>query len=51
MMDPGLDWQRIRHLLKLGVFTLLTVLATGWISMGNLWMMGGLLLASRRVSQ
>lgn len=25
------------------------VLATGWISVGNLWMMGGLLVASRRL--
>ena len=39
-------------LMKLiGDFGLTNALATGWISIGNLWMMGGLLLASRRVSQ
>ena len=39
-------------LMKLiGDFGLTKALATGWISIGNLWMMGGLLLASRRVSQ
>ena len=35
----------------IGDFGLTNALATGWISIGNLWMMGGLLLASRRVSQ
>ena len=39
-------------LMKLfGDFGLTNALATGWISIGNLWMMGGLLLASRRVNQ
>ncbi len=36
-------------LMKLiGDFDLTNALATGWISIGNLWMMSGLLLASRR---
>ena len=34
MIDSGLDWSRIRHLLKLGVFASLMVLAgdmlLGW---------------------
>lgn len=38
-------------LMKLmGDYGLTNALATGWISIGNLWMMSGLLLASRRVS-
>lgn len=38
-------------LIKLiGDFGLTNALATSWISIGNLWMMSGLLLASRRVS-
>lgn len=38
-------------LMKLfGDFGLTNALATGWISIGNIWMMGGLLLASRRIS-
>ena len=32
-------------------FSLTNALATGWISIGNLWMMTGLLIASRRVSE
>ncbi len=35
----------------LGDHGLTNALATGWISIGNLWMTGGLLLASRRFSQ
>lgn len=34
----------------IGDFGLTNALATGWISAGNLWMMGGLLVASRRVA-
>lgn len=39
-------------LMKLiGDFGLTNALATGWISIGNLWMMGGLLFASRRSNE
>ena len=39
-------------LMKLiGDHGLTNALATGWISMGNLWMMGGLLFVSRRFSE
>ena len=39
-------------LMKLiGDFGLTNALATGWISIGNLWMMSGLLLASRRLGE
>lgn len=61
--DNSLDWPRIVHLLKLGIFAALLVLlgdmllgdhaitnalATGWISVGNLWMMGGLLIVIKK---
>ena len=35
----------------IGNFGLTSALATGWISIGNLWMMCGLLIASRKVSE
>ncbi len=39
-------------LMKLiGDHGLTNALTTGWISIGNLWMMGGLLLASRRFGE
>ncbi len=33
----------------IGNYGLTNALATGWISIGNLWMMSGLLVASRKV--
>ena len=35
----------------IGNYGLTNALATGWISIGNLWMMCGLLIASRKVSE
>ena len=35
----------------IGNYGLTNTLATGWISIGNLWMMCGLLIASRKVSE
>ncbi len=35
----------------IGNYGLTNALATGWISIGNLWMMSGLLVASRKVSR
>ncbi|MCR4707626.1 MAG: hypothetical protein K5746_06730 [Clostridiales bacterium] len=35
----------------IGNYGLTNARATGWISIGNLWMMGGLLSASRKVSK
>ena len=35
----------------IGDFGLTNALATGWISIGNLWMMTGLLIASGRISE
>lgn len=42
----GLAFAAVMRLI--GDFGLTNALATGWISIGNLWMMGGLLIASRR---
>ena len=44
----GLVWAVVMRLI--GDYGLTNALATGWISVGNLWMMGGLLLESKRVS-
>ena len=57
----NLDWPRIRHLLKLGIFAALTMLlkflpetalrnaiTAGWMSIGSLWMFIGLLVMSRK---
>ena len=35
----------------IGNYGLTNALATGWISIGNLWMMCGLLIASKKVSK
>ena len=42
----GLVWMVLMRLL--GDHAMTNALATGWISVGNLWMMGGLLLTIRR---
>ena len=52
-MNRELDWPRIAHLMKIGIAAAMMVLAgdmllgwgmhAGWISIGNLWMFGGLL--------
>lgn len=42
----GLVWAVVMRLI--GNYGLTNALATGWISVGNLWMMGGLLVASRK---
>ena len=44
----GLVWAVAMRLV--GDCALSNALATGWISVGNLWMMGGLLVEARRVS-
>ena len=44
----GLVWAAAMRLA--GDHALTNALATGWISVGNLWMMGGLLAESRRVA-
>lgn len=45
----GLPFAALMKLI--GDFGLTNALATGWISIGNLWMMSGLLLASRRLGK
>ena len=45
----GLAWMALMRLI--GDHALANALATGWISVGNLWMMGGLLLQSRKVAE
>jgi hypothetical protein len=35
----------------IGNYGLTNALATGWISIGNLWMMSGLLIASEKVNR
>jgi hypothetical protein len=42
----GLLWAIVMRLI--GDYGLTNALATGWISIGNLWMMGGLLIASAK---
>ncbi len=44
----GLAWALIMR--AIGDFGLTNALATGWISIGNLWMMSGLLIASKKVN-
>ena len=44
----GLVWAVVMRLI--GDYGLANALATGWISIGNLWMMGGLLIVSRNKS-
>ena len=43
----GLAWAVLMRLI--GDYGLTNALATGWISIGNLWMMGGLLVMSGKV--
>ena len=43
----GLVWAVLMRLI--GDYGLTNALATGWISIGNLWMMSGLLVMSRKV--
>lgn len=43
----GLVWLVVMRLI--GDYVLTNALATGWISVGNLWMMGGLLIETKRV--
>ncbi|MBR2256108.1 MAG: hypothetical protein IJ899_01980 [Blautia sp.] len=43
----GLVWAALMRLI--GDYGLTNALATGWISIGNLWMMGGLLVMSGKV--
>ena len=43
----GFVWMILMRLI--GDYALTNALATGWISAGNLWMMGGLLAAARRM--
>ncbi len=45
----GLPFAALMKLI--GDFGLTNALATGWISIGNLWMMSGLLLVSRRLGE
>ena len=45
----GLPWIALMRLF--GDTSLTNALATGWISIGNLWMMGGLLLASENIQR
>ncbi len=44
----GVVWAVAMRLI--GDFALTNALATGWISVGNLWMMGGLLVEAKRVA-
>ena len=45
----GLIWVLLMRLI--GDYGITNALATGWISVGNLWMMGGLYVEARKVSQ
>ena len=45
----GLLWAGLMR--SIGDYAVTNALATGWISVGNLWMMGGLLVITRKVPQ
>ena len=45
----GLVWMAVMRLI--GDYALTNALATGWISAGNLWMMGGLLVEAKKVQK
>ena len=45
----GLVWMLLMRLI--GDYGVTNALATAWISVGNLWMMGGLLIEAKKVSQ
>ena len=45
----GLVWAALMRLL--GDHSLTNALATGWISVGNLWMMGGLLIEAKKMQR
>ncbi len=63
-MNRELDWPRIARLMKIGIAAALmaltmllklfpetplrNALTAGWISVGNLWMFGGLLAAMKK---
>ena len=46
LLNPGSSARALMRLL--GDHAITNALATGWISVGNLWMMGGLLIAIKK---